>query len=179
MDRLLIGYIPPILQEIREFSGIMETEQSEVETLWDAVDGILENMFIFYAGEVGVSRWESILGITPKATETLEGRKFEIMAKLNAYLPYTLTKLEGQLYTLCGEDMYSIELDHDGYRITVHLALMAKSKYAAVEALVREMIPCNLVLTISLQYNTHGNLRGKTHGEMGEYTHYNLRNEAL
>jgi len=179
VDRRLIDYIPPILRDIREFLAIMQSEQPEVENAWSAADDLWENQYISSAGELGVSRWESILGITPKATATLDERKFEILAMLNAKLPYTMTELKKQLSMLCGDDGYSVELDNDGYTLMVLLALTAKNNYNAVVSLLEEIAPANLILTVNLKYNQHLTFAGRMHGEMKAYTHYDLRNEVV
>ena len=107
MDRKLINYLPYVVRDYAEFKGISEAEQPEFESAWDSSDDLLNNQFISTAGNLGLSRWEKILGITPKGTDTLEDRRFRILTRLNEELPYTLPQLRNILETLCGSGNYS------------------------------------------------------------------------
>lgn len=102
MDRKLINYLPYVVRDYAEFKGISEAEQPEFESAWGSSDDLLNNQFISTAGNLGLSRWEKILGITTKGTDTLEDRRFRILTRLNEELPYTLPQLRNILETLCG-----------------------------------------------------------------------------
>ena len=72
MERKLIDYLPYVIRDYAEFQGIMGSEQPEIEKAWNTTDDLLNNQFIPTAGNMGLSRWEKILGITPKGTDSLE-----------------------------------------------------------------------------------------------------------
>ena len=36
MDRKLLGYLPEVLQDVRELRAVMDTEQEELARAWDA-----------------------------------------------------------------------------------------------------------------------------------------------
>ena len=93
MDRKLINYLPYVVRDYAEFQGITGAEQPEVETAWAAADDLLANQFIKTAGNLGLSRWEKILGITPKGTDTLDDRRFRVLARMKEALPSTLPQL--------------------------------------------------------------------------------------
>jgi hypothetical protein len=179
IDRKLINYLPPFMQEYREIAVIMETEQVEIDKLWTESDNALMDQFILDATENGVKRWESMLGISPKGTDTLDERKFRILTKLNQELPYTIRKLEQALSNLCGEDGYSIELKAAEYHIQVKLAVGNHKNYSEVENILKKMIPANLTQYIELMYNTNSMLTQFTHAQLSAYTHEQLRNEVF
>ena len=87
MYRRLINYLPAILQSVREFKAIMESEQPELNALWDALDTALTDQYLLEAGEYGISRWEEILKIIPVPGGTLDERRFRIYTMLNNRLP--------------------------------------------------------------------------------------------
>ena len=116
MDRKLINYLPYVVRDYAEFKGISEAEQPEFESAWGSSDDLLNNQFISTAGNLGLSRWEKILGITPKGTDTLEDRRFRILTRLNEELPYTLPQLRNILETLCGSGNYSAEVMEGTYQ---------------------------------------------------------------
>ena len=177
-DRFLIDYLPPFMQEHREIQKIMEVEQPEIDGLWGSCTNALDDMFVLYATENGVKRWEKIMGITPKDTDTIDERKFRILSKMNQELPYTLLKLEEALTTLCGANNFSINLQPDIYHIEVKLALNNANNYQDVVDLLTKMIPANLTQHVQIMYNGYKTLNEYTHAELSAKTHEELRNEV-
>jgi uncharacterized protein YmfQ (DUF2313 family) len=179
-DRNLIEYLPPFLRDVREYKALLtDAEQPEMVLVWQSVNNTLNDQFITDATENGVSRWEKILGIVPKATLTLDERKFTILTKINEQLPFTITTLKEQLETLCGEDGYSLTLNNEKYTLDVKIALTARNNFEDVNLLLQRVVPANLVVTISLKYNQQEALAKLTHEQLKVYTHYELRNEVL
>lgn len=179
-ERKLIEYLPHVLRDVREYKVVLITaEQPEMITSWQAVDDALNDQFIEDATENGVSRWEKILGITPKATATLALRKFTILTRINEQLPFTITTLNEKLKILCGENGYSISLNNSAYILQVRVELTAKSNFNDVKALLKRIIPANLVIDLSLKYNQHQTLAQYTHGYLKQFTQYELRNEVM
>lgn len=179
MDRKLINYLPYVVRDYAEFKGISEAEQPEFESAWGSSDDLLNNQFISTAGNLGLSRWEKILGITPKGTDTLEDRRFRILTRLNEELPYTLPQLRTILETLCGSGNYSAEVMEGTYQLIVKIGLAAKNNFSDVESLLDRVVPQNLIVTLLQLYNTHAELGRFTHAQLAAYTHNQLRNEVL
>jgi len=183
LDRNLIDYLPQVLKEVRELKLIFQSEQTEIADLWISIDNAFNNQFVetftIDSTEYGVSRWEKILGIVPKATETLDARKFRILTRLNELIPYTLTTLKQQLEALCGSDGYSLTLKNEIYTIEVKVNLIVKSKFDDVAALLRRVVPANMVIDLKLIYNQQLTLSQFTHGQLQAYTHNQLRSEVL
>lgn len=179
-DRNLIDYIPPFLKNVREYKVILEdVEQPEMVSIWNAISNAFNDQFIIDATENGVSRWEKILGIIPKATLNLKERKFTILSKINEQLPFTLTTLEEQLKILCGEGGYSVNLNTNNYTLDVKIALTAKNNFEDINSLLQRIVPANLVITLNLKYNQQELLTKLTHEQLQAYTHYDLRNEVM
>ena len=179
MDRLIIDYLPGVLKEVREVKAITDTEQTEIDQLWSSVNDAMNDQFISTATEIGVSRWEKILNITPKATETLSDRKFRLLTKLNAQLPYTFRRLGELLRSLCGEGGYSMTLQSEIYTLTVKVQLVAKNNFADVGVLLNQICPANMIVDLMLMYNQYSTLAGFTHAQLEAYTHDQLRNEVI
>lgn len=179
MDRLIIDYLPSVLKDVREIQAITDTEQLEINSLWDAVSNTMDDQFISTATENGVSRWEKILNIVPKGTDNLQDRKFRILTRLNARLPYTFERLNELLTTLCGVGEYTMTLQNTTYTLIVRVALTSKNNFDDVEKLLKSVCPANLVINLSLLYNQHQTLAAYTHGQLAAYTHDQLRNEVL
>lgn len=179
MDRNLIDYLPQVLKEVRELKAITEAEQPEIADLWTALENALNDQFIEDATENGVNRLESILDIVPKATDTLDERKFKILTRFNEQLPYTFRTLEERLITLCGSDGFTMELFNTTYTLKVRLELVVKDHQDAVDSLLKRITPANLIIDLDLNYNQHSTLANFTHSQISVYTHDQLRNEVL
>lgn len=178
-DRPLINYLPPYMQEYLEIKAIMAAEQPEIDALWSSVEQTMADQFIMDSTEYGVMRWESMLKISPKATDTLDERKFRILTRLNQELPYTLIRLRETLTTLCGANRFVIDLEANKYHITIKLGVGNHNKYAEVENLLYKMLPANLTRAISIMYNTHRAVGLCRHMDLAAFTHEQVRNEVL
>lgn len=178
-NRKLIHYLPPYMQEYLEMQTIMDTEQVEVDRLWLETENALSDQFILEVTENGIIRWESMLGISPKDTDTLDERRFRILTKLNQELPFTMTKLKEALTTLCGADGFYIDLQANQYHIVVKLALSNENNYQEVVDLLKKMVPANLIQTVMIMYNTHNILTPFTHEYLSAFTHDQLRKEVF
>lgn len=179
MERKLIDYLPYAVRDFKEYEGIMESEQPEFDQAWGSSDDLLNNQFISTAGNLGLSRWEKILGITPKGTDTLEDRRFRIMTRINEELPYTVPQLRNILETLCGAGNYSAEVVEGTYQLIVKIGLAAKNNFTDVEFLLNRVVPQNMIVNLLQLYNTHGGLGRFTHAQLSTFTHDQLRNEVM
>lgn len=179
MDRELIDYLPDFLKEFREFKELMRAEQPEIELLWNYIDKVLNDYFIEDARESGIKRFETILSIKPKDTDSLEDRRFRIMARWNEQLPYTMNVLRMQLEKLCGADGYKVELKNNEYTLIVRVALVAKNNYNDVKSYLERMTPANMVIDLSLLYNQYKNFKDYTYKQLKTKTYKQLREEAI
>lgn len=179
MDRQLIDYLPLFIQNFNEIKRIMGTEQIDIENAWTNAENVMNDQFVSVATENSVKRWESILNLTPKATYTLEERKFNILARLNEQLPYTVDTLKTSLTSLCGENGYMLNLDSNNYELLVKLALTNKNNFESVVQLLNKIIPANIVTNVELMYNKHEFLGRFTHSQLAVRTHEEMRSEVM
>ena len=181
MDRTinLIQYMPPILAETTELKAICAAENVEIERLRTAYLNLFADQFILDATESGIARLEKIMGIAPKGTDTLEIRRFRLLARKQEKLPYTKWTLPEQLAALCGSGGYSLNIDYSTRKISVRVALGVKGMYDAVELLLLKQRPANMVVDLSLLYNQWITLSSKRWSELSTKTWYQARNEVV
>lgn len=179
MRKKLQDYLPPILLKTYEFPLLCETEQPEIDRLHDAADAVLDAQFLSTAGEYAIQRYEKIFGVVPQDTDTLDERRFKVLTRINTQLPFSVRRLRQQLATLCGEDGYKLEVSGGKYTLTVKVALTAKRNQQAVEELLANIVPANMVCTTSLLYNQHADLTRFTHAQLALLTHFEIREEVL
>ena len=174
----LSGYLPQSIKEYREMQYIVNAENPEFQTGENTAEIICNAGFIELADEVFIERYEDMLGIKKLPTATLEERRFDILVKFNETPPFTMQVLKHRLKMLCGDDYTVIHIPEE-YALTIGLGVDGMTKYKAVEKMVKNIVPANLVVTISEMYNRHSMLYEYTYGDLEEYTHYQLRNEVF
>ena len=179
LDRKLIDYLPPVLQQTREMQAVMEGEQPAVAGLWDAWKTVLDALFVRYAHEQGLARWERMLGIRPRGTDSMEVRRVAVLARLNEQLPFTERTLRLMLDGVCGPGGYTLEIIYREYRVFVRVHLWEKRAMDEAAALLGRVVPANMVIDLGLRYNTHRMLRPRLHRMLRGTTHRALREEVL
>ncbi len=179
MDRQLIDYLPDLIKQSPIFESITTAEQPEIELLWAKLDEALKSSFVDTAEEDGVLRYERILKLTPKASDTIEDRRFRILVRLNEKLPYTEKFLNERLALLCGEGGYTLNLDYNSYTVEVKVGLNVTEQFDAVDAFLHRISPANLVRDVKIKYNTYGDLESFTYGDLESFTYGDLREGDL
>lgn len=173
-----LNYLPPILQDIKEFKIITTCDDTENAELNICIDNLYKDQYITTT-KTAIKRYEDMLGIVAKGTDTLEDRRFRVLAIYNKQLPYTRIVLEQNLTTFCGKDGYELILDYVGNVLTVKIALTAKSMFDTVNSYLEGVIPMNLVIDLSLLYNQWLTLEQYSWQHLEQYTWDDLREEVL
>ena len=93
MERNMLDYLPDALRPYRELRAMAAGWQALFDGLWRAADQALDDQFVTTAGEYGLSRWESMLGIRAKGTESLDKRRARVLSRLLEQLPFTMRGL--------------------------------------------------------------------------------------
>lgn len=146
----LLSYYMPVLRNLKEFKEIAKAEEPEIRALLEAVDAVLNNMFISTADEYGISQFEEMMGILPENTADLETRRFNVLVKWNDNTIYTDVTLEGLLTTLCGgRDRYKIDRDYNNYHMDITTTVSVSGALDMVRKLLMEILPCNLTWTLA------------------------------
>ena len=73
------GYLPPYYKDVREIDIIAEAIIYVLSNLRVEMQQILANNFVQTANEVGIGRYEKILGITVDPSMDLETRRQRVL----------------------------------------------------------------------------------------------------
>lgn len=144
-------YYPNVLAPAKEFKVIAEVENPEFAALWKRWWKWYLNTFVCDLDYEGAARWEYMIGIRPKATDTLDERRAEILVRINATLPYTHRRLEQMLNALCGAGLYEIDLDYNKYNLAIITNPDVTKGLNRISTLLRAIVPANLTLDIVLE----------------------------
>jgi len=145
----LIEYLPLFVQDYSEIQKIMTAENPEFKLLWDWNEKIRDNVFITTAGEIGIKRYERMLGIRPFPDDTLELRRARIIIRINEQLPYTMRTLHNMLDAICGEGNFEVQLDADNYLLKVRLEIFSNHIADSVFVMLANIVPANLICILS------------------------------
>lgn len=148
----LLSYLPPVLQELEEIQQIMKAESEEFNILVKEYQNLLSDQFVHEATENGLSRWEKILNIKTKPTDTLESRRWEILNRLNIKIPYTFTMLKNTLYALYGNS-YTIKLISDTYTIHIRVPQVTDAELRSTYTMLEVIVPANMIIDLSIDEN--------------------------
>lgn len=175
----LTEYLPNIFGNIREFDALEKAVQPEIDSLKSAQESTLSNQFIQTLDEAGCARWEEMLGITSSTAASVEDRRFIIASKIKEELPYTLQSLRHRLDAMLGADSYTLEEFRDTFILRLRIQLTRQYQIAEVMKQLDEIVPCNVILDISLMYTTHEQLTGYTHEDLEPYTHQQIKEGGI
>lgn len=171
-------YYPMVMSEVREFQHISAAENPELGLLWQAVQNVLDDQFIRDATINGVARREKMLKITPFTSDTLDERKFRLLARYIEDIPYTVPTLRNSLSSICGPNGYRMNLIHNTFTLIVKVELVAKRNLETVRDLLDRIVPMNMIIDLDLMYNQHRTFQPFTHRQLQAYQHAALRNEV-
>ncbi len=143
----LADYLPPFLLDFRELQAILIAENPEFQTLVDESNQTLDEFFITSASEVGISRFESMLGITSAAGKSLDERRADVLTRWWDVTPFTINVLKQRLIALQGNDNVQVWYDEDeDYTLNVITHMEKQGQVENIAYIIDTMIPCNMVV---------------------------------
>lgn len=153
----ILSYWMPILRNLKEFNEIAKAERAELLSILEAIDQTLANMFIETANEDGIKRFEKMLKIIPSAEDDISTRRFRVLSKWNNKKIYTDNTLEELLSSFCGAGNYTVIKKYTEYIVNIVTSLSVRDAFEAVADMLRDILPCNMILELSNRINVNGN----------------------
>ncbi len=168
-------HCPEAIENIRDVKAVFDMND-EINPVLDA-ERLELDLFVGTATVKGIARRERLYGIRPNDTDSLENRRYRLLAKENDRIPYTVRTLRNKLSVLCGKDGYRIFLEDE--RLTVQVSLIRKNMLGDICRLLESIVPLNIVLCVGLLYNQYQGLERFSYGEMRKFTYEQLREETI
>lgn len=150
----LIEYLPDILRDFYEYQELFKAENPEFDTIDDLLLKWRDNLFPATADKDGITFFEKMLEIAPLPDDTLDIRRYRVLAKLNSRLPYTEIQLRRMLAAVCGWDGFSLTIAD--LVVLVSLTEQNGDKIRVIYDMLRETIPMNLLIKIHQLLNSYG-----------------------
>lgn len=153
-------YYPNVIANSDEFKQLAVLENEEFKSIWEVLFKWFKNKFVYEADLQGIQRWEEMLKIIPKNKETLEDRRSNILVKINSILPYTIRRLKQILDFKFGKDN-AIPLTTKNYELIINFNNEIELNAKIMRALLRAIIPANLIFKIIISWNFEQNIYNK------------------
>jgi len=177
MERVMMQYLPNILQEVRDFQCLMGQYQEAFMKLWDQERETEENFYLETADERGLAHWERILAITKRPGSSVQERRQIIFARQSQTTPYNWGSLLTFLTVLLGSsEAYEAKLE--GFTLRIVLKPAFRGMRADVWERLRQVVPANIEIVLTVIYNMHRQIGRMTHRELESYTHRQIRSEV-
>ena len=151
-------YYPDVLSNAKEFNVIAATTDSELTNGWKALWKQMLNTFVYDFDTDGASRWEGMLKLYPKPTDSLEIRRRAILVRINSTLPYTFRSFQTMLDNIYGIGNITESVVYNKYELWLDLVAAIISKNIAVRRLAHVISPANLEIAVSNTKNCSINM---------------------
>lgn len=165
--------LPNALEGIPDLEQFYETVDKQIAKLNLEIEQADEDMFFEHMSEQRVKRWEAMLDLTPKETDTLSERRFAVQSRVVDKLPYSYRIILSDLHAL--DPDATMVVDWNTLKVTVGLSLASQSMAGDVQALLERKLPLNMLYEITIIWNTWSSIRSKTWGEVKSMTWYEVK----
>lgn len=150
MQTLILNHYPPVIKQIKEIQQIAKAEDIEFSKLNVSINEVIRNMFVFTADETGVQRFEKLLGIKPKAGQSLDDRKIYILSMMNRR-KMSLSELMAMLSNY--SEGITVLNDIANMEMIVEINTDAGS-LEMLNSIIDEILPLNIFFYFAMQRET-------------------------
>lgn len=177
MSDYVVRFAPKILKGNDTADALYAVEGEEVEKIHAGAKKIFDNCFIKTMDITGIQREEELHEIKPNAYQTLEQRREVVLNKILYRPPFTDKNLHKILANVWGEGNFNYRFFPDDYRLIVDIDTNDPIIYLQFSKQVRNIIPANIYLILSIQYThlylgrnyTYKRMEDLTYGELSQY----------
>ena len=141
-------YLPDFVSNIREFQELDKALTPELDELNHTIKQIQQNQFIETANHEGLSYYERMLQIKPD--KDMEVRRFNILAKFNSTIPFTMRWLQNTLNSTIGKGSYLLDLNHANYTLTISIMKHKEYLITHLRQELEDKLPAHLILVINV-----------------------------
>lgn len=150
MQTLILNHYPPVIKQIKDIQQIAKAEDIEFSKLNVSINEVIRNMFVFTANETGVQRFEKLLGIKPKAAQSLDDRKIYILSMMNR------RKMSlSELMTMLSNYSEGITILNDIANMEMIIEINTDAgSLDMLNSIIDEILPLNIYFMFAMQRET-------------------------
>ncbi|MCH7321793.1 YmfQ family protein [Solibacillus sp. MA9] len=141
-------HYPSTINDFEEIIEICKVENSNFNQVRVDLLKLFRMRFIHETDVSGISRWENLLKMKRRPSDSLEVRRMRVLAKINNKLPYTWRSVQQLLNSILGIDNYHLNLNPQKFEVELLLPIEI-GQYREVFEILEPMLPMNIWLTIA------------------------------
>ena len=148
------GYYPLVVQAIKEFQAIINSEYPEIEALHEGNERVLADAYLTTMTEERIEQWEKILKIQPIENSTIEDRRDTILARVRGQGKLNTALINSIVNTFTGGTAISYIVDSVLYVEITPPPDNKQYHFANVEQELALKVPSHLGLRVARNYYT-------------------------
>lgn len=175
MDYLeeLQSYQPEFYRDVLEMQEILKADAKGLAQEEKDYKEVIANNFLQTLSSWGADRWETILNIDSPSTN-LDERISLIISKLRGLQKLSATRIKNIALSYQNGEV-DVIFENSIIKIKYISALGIPANFKDFEDVIEQLKPAHLGLNFSFRYRTYGELRSKTHEQLGVFTHAQIR----
>ena len=170
---------PNVVKDNDTMNNLYDVQADEIEKFNNETQNTINNLFIKSADLKGVQRQEKFFNINPNPQHTLEERKMIVLNKILYRPPFTRQRLTEILENIWGKGHYIYQLYPNDYRLIIDIDTNNPVIYLQFSKQLREIIPANIYLILSIQYTYIYLKRNFTYNSLSELTYEELSRYSI
>ena len=151
------------IPDLDQFNESVDKQIEKVNTELERLD---EDNYFDNTSESRIKRWEKILGLTPRDTDTLDDRRFAVHSRVIDKLPYTYRVIERELKALAADAVFTRWWGEHGAEAKVQIGLSSTSKLADIDALLDKKLPADVHYIVEVLYRVWGDFTSDKWGDL-------------
>lgn len=170
--------VPELIERIPDIAEIYAINDEQADELDRALEALEDNIFISTMNEEKTKRWEAILSLKPKDTDSLNDRRFRVRSRVLEKLPYSYRVLLRKLEALCPDGVEFI-VNNAEESVVVKVALKSRAMTEEVDSMLDDVLPLNMTYLVIIMFNSWGMFMNRTWEQMQEMTWKIMREKVL
>lgn len=146
-------YYPDVISNAKELKSLSKTIDKELDMWIDRVKENFLNTFVYDLNKKGCERFEEMLRITPNVNASINNRRQQILAKINAQLPYTERNFQKILDVAFGIGAVTVSVDYNKYIEWLTVAPETQISHEVLTNYARQITPANLAINLRASAN--------------------------
>ena len=153
------GYYPLVVQAIKEFQAIINSEYPEIEALHEGNERVLADAYLTTMTEERIEQWEKILKIQPIENSTIEDRRDTILARVRGQGKLNTALINSIVNTFTGGTAISYIIDSILYVEITPPPENKQYQFANVEQELALKVPAHLDFKVARNYYTWNDIK--------------------
>lgn len=171
----LKSYVPEFISQNAHFQAIYDTQGTEMDSLYTAIEDILNQCFVDTA-TWGLEFWEKFLRIPVDGSKPYEHRRSVVRSKMRGVGTITVSLIQSVAESYANGEVDVIE-SPGAYSFTVKFIgeKGIPPNLSDLQAAISEIKPAHLAVNYEFTYNTYDYVAQFTHSQLSVHTHEDIR----